>query len=146
MLRKLFNKLKVQNSHLSNLMKSSFLGELQNQLDTWCQNLGTDDDVVIPGENADCNDKRYARHDGERWRCWTDVVLDANSYSCVSDDKSLVKCGSKGSGDRCTRNDEILKLIHDFTSDKIGKECLNINIQRVSQFRFHLTLSEPQIY
>ena len=100
-------------------MKSSFLGELQNQLDTWCQNLGTDDNVVIPGEHADCNDRRFARHDGQVWRCWTDVVSDTSIESCVSDDKTMVKCGSRGTGGRyCTRNDEILKLIHDFTTDE----------------------------
>ena len=89
-------------------MKSSFLGELQNQLDTWCQNLG-----------SPCNDRRFARHDGQDWRCWTNVVTDTSIDSCVSDDKTMVKCGSRGTGGRyCTRNDEILKLIHDFTTDE----------------------------
>merc|ERR1719402_1530409 len=73
-------------------------GELQNHLDTWCKNLGTDDDVVINGEHAACNDNRFARHDGQVWACWTDVVSDTNSYSCVSDDKRMVKCGSRGAG------------------------------------------------
>ena len=53
-----------------------------------------------------------------KWRCWTDVVTDTSIYSCVSNDKTLVKCGSRGTGGRCTRNNEILKLIQDYRGIK----------------------------
>ena len=115
---------------LFKVIKSPVVGKLQNHLDTWCKHLGTDDDVVIPGENANCNDRRYARHDGQAWRCWSDVVADTSISSCISDDKTMVKCGTRGTGERCSRNNEILKLISDYIAT--GKECLNINILRLS--------------
>ena len=65
-----------------------------------------------------CNDRRFARHDGKAWRCWTNVVTDTSIDSCVSDDKTMVNCGTRGTGGRCTRNNEILELIHDYR----GKE------------------------
>ena len=80
--------------------------------------MGTDDDVIVASDDPDCNDVRFARHDGQVWRCWTNVVTDTSIDSCVSDDKTMVKCGTRGTGGRCTRNEEILKLIHYYT----GKE------------------------
>ena len=36
---------------------------LQGMIDTWCSKLGTDDEVTISTENAECNDNKYARYD-----------------------------------------------------------------------------------
>ena len=67
---------------------------LQDKLDQYCRNLGTDDPVDIVGENANCNDVRFARFDGLKWRCYQQLRTDAESImnSCISPGGRLVQC------------------------------------------------------
>ena len=77
-------------------------------MDHWCEHLGTDDNIVIPTEHPDCNNRNYARLDGSTWRCFaslTDNVIKA----CVSDTGELTGCqtGDNANGEYCTRDDEL---------------------------------------
>ena len=82
-------------------------------MDWFCDHLGTDDEHFVETENPDCNDRRYARFDGSRWRCWTDL-LEETSLACVDDDGQLRMCASPDtSGGRCTRNDPLTAMIAD---------------------------------
>jgi len=82
---------------------------VQQTMDNWCRNLGTDDDVEIDGEHSDCNDRMYARFDGTNWRCW-DSLSDNVQKACISDNGELFECKS-GTGGKCTRHHELSMLI-----------------------------------
>ena len=105
--------------------------------------MGTDDGVDIDGsDHQDCNGVRFARFgtnlegdDGEKWRCFSDVMPDLNASSCISEDKSLVDCpsGAKNEGNYCTRHPQLLHMITQYPAKKgkfgefgIGKEAVSI--------------------
>lgn len=86
---------------------------LQDTLDEYCRNLGTNDSVHIVGEHSNCEDARFARFDGLKWRCYTQVKSSSESNSCVSSNGDLTKCQDPDeTSGFCTRN-RILKNIID---------------------------------
>ena len=87
---------------------------LQDKLDTYCRNLGADDLVDIVGEHSNCNENRFARFDGEKWRCYAKLKSQDESSieSCVSAHGSLIKCQEPDPDfGYCTRNQIIQNMI-----------------------------------
>ena len=91
-------------------------------MNNWCQNLGTDDNVVIETEHPDCNDLRYARLDGSTWHCFFNIT-DTVAEACVTDTGRLINCYSGDfSEDKCTRDAQL--------KAHIAEGCLDGNLLR----------------
>ena len=101
---------------------------LQSVLNQFCENLGTDDEHIVRGEHSHCNDKRFARFDGDAWRCWTEL-LEETSLACVGQDGQLIMCSSPDtSGGKCTRNSQLQAIIDDRVALCAGKFVSRIKL------------------
>ena len=102
---------------------------LQKKLDHWCEHLGIDDNIIIPTEHPDCNNRKFARLDGSTWRCFA-YLTDNEIKACVSDTGELTGCHAGDNsnspyGEYCTRDNEIRTSIAEGCQDESNFTLIN---------------------